>query len=94
MATDKIKQLENNYERAVFLKDDVVYPREASRYVWANQNLLGKKILEIGCSSGYGRQFLPADIDYTGLDYDPTIIEVAKEQNWGGQFGVILSLLC
>jgi SAM-dependent methyltransferase len=86
MTTDKIKQLENNYERAVFLKDDVVYPREASRYQWANKNLYGKKVLEIGCSSGYGRQFLPADIDYTGLDYDPTIIEVAKEQGWGGNF--------
>jgi 2-polyprenyl-3-methyl-5-hydroxy-6-metoxy-1,4-benzoquinol methylase len=75
--------LTNNYERAVFLKGDPVYPREATRYLWANRNLLGKNILEIGCSTGYGSQFLPNDINYMGLDYDPIIIGVAREQEWG-----------
>ena len=76
-------RLTNNYERAVFLKGDPVYPREATRYLWANQNLLGNKILEVGCSTGYGAQFFSNQIDYTGLDYDPVIISVAKEQGWG-----------
>lgn len=75
--------LSNNYERAVFLKGDPVLPREATRYLWANRNLLGKNILEIGCSTGYGSQFLPNNINYIGLDYDPIIIGVAKEQEWG-----------
>jgi SAM-dependent methyltransferase len=75
--------LTNNYERAVFLKGDPVYPREATRYLWANRNLLGKNILEIGCSTGYGSQFLPNNIRYLGLDYDPVIISVANEQQWG-----------
>jgi len=75
--------LTNNYERAVFLKGDPVYPREATRYLWANRNLLGKNILEIGCSTGYGSQFFPNDSNYIGLDYDPVIIEVAREQEWG-----------
>jgi len=75
--------LTNNYERAVFLKGDPVYPREATRYLWANRNLLGKNILEIGCSTGYGSQFLPNDVSYLGLDYDPIIIGVANEQGWG-----------
>jgi 2-polyprenyl-3-methyl-5-hydroxy-6-metoxy-1,4-benzoquinol methylase len=75
--------LSNNYERAVFLKGDPVLPREATRYLWANRNLLGKNILEIGCSTGYGSQFLPNNINYMGLDYDPIIIEVAREQEWG-----------
>lgn len=74
--------LSNNYERAVFLKGDPVYPREATRYLWANRHLLGKNILEIGCSTGYGSQFLPNDISYLGLDYDPIIIQVAQEQQW------------
>lgn len=77
-------KLSNNYERAVFLKHDVVFSRETTRYKWANDNLLGKKILELGCSTGYGTQFFPPDIEYTGLDYDKVIINVAKEQNWGG----------
>jgi 2-polyprenyl-3-methyl-5-hydroxy-6-metoxy-1,4-benzoquinol methylase len=75
--------LSNNYERAVLLKGDPVYPREATRYLWANRNLLGKNILEIGCSTGYGSQFLPNDSNYIGLDYDPVIIKVAREQEWG-----------
>jgi SAM-dependent methyltransferase len=78
--------LTNNYERAVFLKGDPVYPREATRYLWANrnlkQNLLGQSVLEIGCSTGYGSQFLPNNIKYLGLDYDPIIIQVAQEQQW------------
>jgi 2-polyprenyl-3-methyl-5-hydroxy-6-metoxy-1,4-benzoquinol methylase len=75
--------LSNNYERAVFLKGDPVLPREATRYLWANRNLLGGNILEIGCSTGYGSQFLPNNINYMGLDYDPIIIDVAREQEWG-----------
>jgi glycosyltransferase involved in cell wall biosynthesis len=75
-------KLSNNYERAVFLKGDAVFPRETQRYQWANRNLYGKKILEIGCSTGYGVQFLPSDIEYVGLDYDQTIVSIAKEQNW------------
>ena len=79
--------LTNNYERAVFLKGDPVYPRETTRYLWANrnlkENLLGQYVLEIGCSTGYGSQFLPNNVRYLGLDYDPTIISVANEQEWG-----------
>ena len=76
-------RLTNNYERAVFLKGDPVLPRESARYLWANNNLHGDSIVEIGCSTGYGSQFLPRSYAYLGLDYDPVIIDVAKEQNWG-----------
>lgn len=76
-------RLTNNYERAVFLKGDPVFPRETTRYLWANQNLYGNSILEIGCSTGYGSQFFPQQIEYLGIDYDPIIIGVANEQNWG-----------
>jgi glycosyltransferase involved in cell wall biosynthesis len=74
--------LSNNYERAVFLKGDAVFPREKQRYEWAARNLKGGQVLEIGCSTGYGYQFLPADVTYMGLDYDPQIVAVAKEQQW------------
>jgi len=74
--------LSNNYERAVFLKGDPVFPRETQRYEWAAKNLVGNTVLEIGCSTGYGRQFFDPGIAYTGLDYDPIIVEVAKEQQW------------
>ena len=75
-------RLTNNYERAVFLKGDPVFPREATRYLWANQNLLGNRILEVGCSTGYGSQFFSPEYEYIGIDYDPIIISVAKEQGW------------
>lgn len=76
-------RLTNNYERAVFLKGDPVFSRETTRYLWANQNLWGNNILEVGCSTGYGSQFFPNNINYLGLDYDPIIVSVAKEQKWG-----------
>lgn len=78
-------RLSNNYERAVFLKGDQIFSRETQRYEWANKNLYGKDILEIGCSTGYGSQFLPDDIQYLGLDYDPIIVDVARKQNWGNE---------
>ena len=75
-------RLSNYWERAVFLKGDPVFPRETTRYQWAAKHVRGNKILEIGCSSGYGLQFMPDGVEYTGLDYDPIIVEVAKEQKW------------
>jgi glycosyltransferase involved in cell wall biosynthesis len=75
-------RLSNNYERAVFLKGDEVFPRETQRYEWAAKNLVGNHMLEIGCSIGYGTQFFPATMNYLGLDYDPIIVSVANEQNW------------
>ena len=74
--------LSNNYERAVFLIGDLVFPRETQRYEWASKNLLGNNILEIGCSTGYGSQFFPKNITYTGLDYDSIIVDVARDQWW------------
>jgi len=76
------QELTNNFERAVFFKGDPVLPREASRYIWANENLLGKNVLEVGCSTGYGIQFLPNDIQYVGMDYNERIVDVAVKQNW------------
>jgi SAM-dependent methyltransferase len=75
--------LSNNYERAVFLKGDPVFPRETQRYEWAAQNLLDGSIFEIGCTTGYGTQFFNPISPYIGLDYDPIIIDVANRQYWG-----------
>ena len=76
-------RLSNYWERAVFFKGDPVYDREVTRYRWAAENLLGTKVFELGCTSGYGIQFFPKTIEYTGLDYDKHIIKAAKEQDWG-----------
>jgi glycosyltransferase involved in cell wall biosynthesis len=84
-------RLSNFWERAVFLKDDPVFPREVTRYEWAAKNLVGTSVFELGCTNGYGRQFFPEHINYIGLDYDPIIVEVAKEQNWIGFNNLFLS---
>jgi glycosyltransferase involved in cell wall biosynthesis len=75
-------KLSNNYERAVFLKGDEVFPREKQRYQWAAKHMRGAKVLEIGCSTGYGVQFMSQGVHYTGLDHDPIIVDVANEQGW------------
>lgn len=76
------EKLNNNFERAIFLKGDHIDPRESARYTWAADNVVGSTILEIGCSTGYGSQFFPG-MSYIGLDYDKLSIEVAQEQKWG-----------
>ena len=69
--------------RSVFIKGQEVAPREKARYTFAGQSLSGPKVLDIGCSSGFGFQFLPQGVDYTGIDNDLDIINCAKEQAWG-----------
>jgi glycosyltransferase involved in cell wall biosynthesis len=78
-------RLSNYWERAVFLKGDPVFPREVTRYQWAAQHVRGKSVFELGCSSGYGVQFMPDGVEYTGLDYDQIIVDVAKEQGWSAK---------
>lgn len=76
--------LTNNYERAVILKGDAIGNCcERTRYEWAAARVIGSTMFELGCTSGYGSQFFPLEMDYTGVDYDKTIVEVAKEQDWG-----------
>ena len=74
-------KLTNNYERMVYFKGERVDPREQTRYKWAAGRILGNTVLDIGCSTGYGVQFLPP-VEYTGIDIDPNIIDCAREQNW------------
>lgn len=76
-------RLSNNAERAVFFKGDIVYPREVTRYKFAAENLVGNRVFELGCSSGFGIQFFPRDIKYVGLDYDKHVVRAAYEQQWG-----------
>ncbi len=75
-------KISNNLERAVYLRGHEVDAREKTRYTWAATNALGNKILDIGCSSGYGAQFFTPETEYVGLDYDTKIIEEANIQNW------------
>jgi GT2 family glycosyltransferase len=84
-------RLSNFWERAVFLKGDQVFPREVTRYEWAAKNLIGNSVFELGCTNGYGRQFFPENINYIGLDYDPIIVDVAKEQGWHGANNTFVS---
>jgi GT2 family glycosyltransferase/2-polyprenyl-3-methyl-5-hydroxy-6-metoxy-1,4-benzoquinol methylase len=83
-------RLGNTYERAVFSKDDKIefekYPRERVRYEWAAKNVTGRRVLEIGCSSGYALKFLPADVEYTGADYDEAVLEFARDNFPQGEF--------
>jgi len=71
----------NNYERAVFTKDEEILPRERARYEWARSFVkTWMKVLEIGCSNGYGTRILPQEIDYDGIDYSQVIINEAIKE--------------
>lgn len=77
-----LKKISNNYERSVFLPGDQVLPCENARYTWASKNILGTKVFELGCSNGYGTQYMPSNIEYIGCDHDPLIIWCAKTEGW------------
>jgi GT2 family glycosyltransferase len=82
-------KLGNNAERAVIGKNDSIPEREHTRYSWAKENIVGTKVLEIGCSSGYGWRYFKdiPNIDYLGIDKDEGVIEFAKE-HFGEHFQV------
>jgi hypothetical protein len=75
--------LMNNWERYMAIKGEEVHPREKARYLWAASKVLGNSLLEVGCSNGYGSQFFGDSVNYLGLDYDASIVEVAREEGWG-----------
>jgi len=79
----------HNTERAVISRRGNIPPRELARYEWVKRNITGSKVLEIGCSSGYGLRLFGdiEGLDYTGVDYNADIIEYARE-NFGDMPGV------
>lgn len=83
------RKINNNYERAIFVRGEPLLVCEHTRYTWVKNNILGTKILEIGCSNGYGTQYMPENADYTGLDYDPLIVWCANNEGWGDNFKFI-----
>lgn len=70
-------------ERTVIGNKDIFdlesYPLEFARYTFAATQITeGAKVLEIGCSSGFGTKLLP-NIEYIGIDNSKEIIEFAKK---------------
>jgi SAM-dependent methyltransferase len=73
----------NNFERNVYVQGEPLDTRAALRYTIAGSFIKeGMKVLDIGCSSGFGSTLLPKNIIYHGVDYDANIIQLAKE-NFG-----------
>lgn len=79
----------HNTERAVISRTGEIPARERTRYEWVRKNIVGNRILEIGCSSGYGLRFFSdiEGLEYIGVDYNADIIAYAKE-NFGDIPGV------
>lgn len=89
MLTNHQKSLGNDFERAVISADEdlSIYPREVMRYTFASQFIKnGDRVLELGCSSGYGQRIINKDIIYYGMDYDKNIIDYASEQFPDGHY--------
>jgi len=51
------------------------------RYIFANQFVNGKKVLDLACGEGYGAKILSENaVEVTGIDIDKTTIEHAKKK--------------
>jgi len=66
-------------ERTVVGKIVPIPSYEYTRYKWASDNAIGKTVLDIGCSSGFGSRLFKK-FDYTGIDYNEKIVEFANDQ--------------
>lgn len=80
--SNNIKQsLCNEYERAVIDDSEAIPAREHIRYEYAKKKNRGKRILDIGCSTGFGFRYFKdnPEIEYTGIDYDENTIKYAKQ---------------
>lgn len=79
------EELGNDCERTVLGASDpidpVIYARELARYAWASEHIRpGMRVLELGCSTGFGTRLLPDGIDYTGVDYSAEVVAFAQDQ--------------
>lgn len=73
--------LENNNERFVAGRNDKIEARETARYEYAGQFVKeNDKVLDIGCSSGYGCRIITHNLNWTGIDYDETIVKYARSE--------------
>ena len=75
----KLEELHNNFERPIADNYEGLQKPEKDRMDWIKSNLVGKKILDIGCSTGYLSTLLDDSYKYFGIDNDGKSIEYAKE---------------
>lgn len=81
------KKFGNNWEREIYLDEASIGDRARTRYAWAASFIPDNStVLDIGCSTGFGRSLLPKNIHYTGLDKDSKSIELAEEHYPGNVF--------
>src|SRR5579872_7404442 len=80
--TEDQQKYGNDAERTVIgheAIDPEIFSRELARYKFAAERIQpGMRVLEFGCSSGFGTRLLPVGIDYTGVDYSKEIIKYAN----------------
>jgi 2-polyprenyl-3-methyl-5-hydroxy-6-metoxy-1,4-benzoquinol methylase len=82
----------NNWEREVYLDKETIGSRAYSRYNWASKYIKeNDSVLDIGCSTGFGTTLLPANINYTGVDYDVDAIILANRHFGDGRHKFINS---
>lgn len=58
-----------------FLYEDEIVKKQIKRII-KNEHI---KVLDIGCGAGHGITLCPKDIEYTGIDISPKMLEIAKK---------------
>lgn len=58
---------------------DTIQLRHIIRYQFARKHLIGQKVLDAACGSGYGSELLDPVETYVGVDYADYCIEFAKD---------------
>ncbi len=74
--TDKIKSRYNRISKVYNVMDHMIRP------TWRKEMLRGLKgnILEVGVGTGANFEYYPIDVNVTGIDFSPKMLEKAKEK--------------
>jgi SAM-dependent methyltransferase len=63
-----------------------VWMEHKQRYAFAKQLLSSGTVLDLACGTGYGKQVLGENFEYTGFDISPTALKEAVTINNGGGY--------
>ena len=81
--------METTKERAAYLPGEGMAFRDGNRYKVLSSFLLGKKVLDVGCSTGHLFQFMPDNVIYEGVDYDSEIARIGNEAYKNDRFKIV-----
>lgn len=75
-------KIKKRYNRIAGVYDILDKPMKAAASKWREKLLsqIGGKVLEVGIGTGRNIPYYPANVELTGIDFSPKMVEIAKKR--------------